>query len=31
MSTSESSLFQAAVMQSWNAIVITDADLSAGC
>lgn len=24
-------LFEAAVMQSWNAIVITDADLSVGC
>lgn len=24
-------MFQAAVMQSWNAIVITDADLAAGC
>ncbi|AOZ04285.1 sensor domain-containing diguanylate cyclase (plasmid) [Cupriavidus sp. USMAHM13] len=24
-------LFQATVMQAWNAIVITDADLSAGC
>lgn len=30
MSTSESRLFQAAVMQSWNAIVITDADLTVG-
>ena len=31
MSPPESRLFQAAVMQSWNAIVITDADLAAGC
>lgn len=31
MSTAESALFRAAVMQSWNAIVITDADLAAGC
>ena len=31
MSTSESTLFHAAVMQSWNAIVITDANLAAGC
>ncbi len=31
MSTSQLQLFQSAVMQSWNAIVITDADLAAGC
>ncbi len=31
MSTSQLQLFQAAVMQSWNAIVITDADLAGGC
>ena len=31
MSTSQLELFQSAVMQSWNAIVITDADLAAGC
>lgn len=30
MRTPESRLFQAAVMQSWNAIVITDADLAVG-
>jgi diguanylate cyclase (GGDEF)-like protein/PAS domain S-box-containing protein len=31
MSTSEQNLFQIACMQSWNAIVITDADLANGC
>ncbi|CAN0620001.1 Sensor domain-containing diguanylate cyclase [Burkholderia multivorans] len=31
MSTPLLKLFHAAVMQAWNAIVITDADLSAGC
>jgi len=31
MSTSESTLFQAAFMQAWNAIVITDANLATGC
>lgn len=31
MSTHEFRLFQAAVMQAWNAIVITDADIAAGC
>ncbi len=31
MTLPELRLFQAAVMQSWNAIVITDADLAAGC
>ena len=30
MTTSELSLFKAAFMQSWNAIVITDADRFAG-
>lgn len=28
---SQQKLFEAAFMQSWNALVITDADLSAGC
>lgn len=31
MSTSELKLFHAAFLQSWNAIVITDADLATGC
>lgn len=31
MSTSDLTLFQAACMQSWNAIVITDADRANGC
>jgi diguanylate cyclase (GGDEF)-like protein/PAS domain S-box-containing protein len=31
MTTSALNLFQAAFMQSWNAIVITDADLASGC
>lgn len=31
MSTSALDLFQAAFMQSWNAIVVTSADLAAGC
>lgn len=31
MSTSEQNLFQIACMQSWNAIVITDADIANGC
>jgi diguanylate cyclase (GGDEF)-like protein/PAS domain S-box-containing protein len=31
MSTSSLKLFEAAVTQAWNAIVITDADIPAGC
>jgi diguanylate cyclase (GGDEF)-like protein/PAS domain S-box-containing protein len=31
MTTSETQLFQTAILQSWNAVVITDADLATGC